>query len=264
MAGAFRRWNSRRRSPSMRALREAGPPLRWIVAAIPLALAVVVVLYVAGVENRALLVAIPFVAFVLVCFIDRDGWRIRMAMAEVAGAPARAVAMGQDPDRRDVRRRLARRAPRCPGGRPGVDAGHAGEARGGARARHIRVRRNATGRPEPGAHADPVRGRRTRRSLGQARRWQPSMPRPRRLPLRPTNAATSGCRWPGRSRGSGSVAGSRGATISRTAFATSGPYQVSRRYQAFHAIQQFALPIAYVGALLIVWGLGLADALLRG
>ena len=88
MAGAFRRWNARRRSPSMRALREAGPPLRWIVAAIPLALAVVIVLYVAGVENRAVLVAIPFVAFVLVCFIDRDGWRIRMAMAEVAGASA--------------------------------------------------------------------------------------------------------------------------------------------------------------------------------
>ena len=85
MAGAFRRWNARRRSPSMRALREAGPPLRWIVAAVPLALAVVIVLYVAGVHNRAVLVAIPFVAFVLVCFIDRDGWRIRMAMAEVAG-----------------------------------------------------------------------------------------------------------------------------------------------------------------------------------
>ncbi len=85
MAAAFRRWNARRRSPSMRALREAGPPIRWIVAAIPLALAAVIVLYVAGVENRAVLVAIPFVAFVLVGLIDRDGWRIRMAMAEVAG-----------------------------------------------------------------------------------------------------------------------------------------------------------------------------------
>ena len=84
MAAAFRRWNARRRSPSMRALREAGPPIRWIVAAIPLALAAVIVLYVAGVENRAVLLAIPFVAFVLVGLIDRDGWRIRMAMAEVA------------------------------------------------------------------------------------------------------------------------------------------------------------------------------------
>jgi hypothetical protein len=68
----------------MRALREAGPPIRWIVAAIPLALAAVIVLYVAGVNNEAVLLAIPFVAFVLVGLIDRDGWRIRMAMAEVA------------------------------------------------------------------------------------------------------------------------------------------------------------------------------------
>ena len=54
----------------------------------------------------------------------------------------------------------------------------------------------------------------------------------------------------------------------RTEFANAirdlGPFQVTRRYQVFHAIQQFALPIAYVGALLIVWGLGLGDALLRG
>ena len=84
MAGAFRHWNARRRSPSMRALRDAGPPIRWIVAAIPLALAVVIVLYIAGVEDRAVLLSIPFVAFVLVCLLDRDGWRIRMGMAEVA------------------------------------------------------------------------------------------------------------------------------------------------------------------------------------
>ena len=62
----------------------SGTALRWIAAAIPLALAAVVVLYVAGVENTAVLVVIPFIAFVLVGIIDRDGWRIRMAMAEVA------------------------------------------------------------------------------------------------------------------------------------------------------------------------------------
>ena len=53
----------------------------------------------------------------------------------------------------------------------------------------------------------------------------------------------------------------------RTEFANAirdlGPFQVTRRFQVFHAIQQYALPIAYVLALLIVWALGLGDALLR-
>jgi len=31
----------------------------------------------------------------------------------------------------------------------------------------------------------------------------------------------------------------------------------------FHAWQHYALPVAYVGALLIVWGLGLLDVLTR-
>ena len=90
------------------------------------------------------------------------------------------------------------------------------------------------------------------------------MLRPRRRRLRPTSAATSGCRWPGRSRGCESAAGSRGARDFADAIRDLGPFQVTRRYQVFHAIQQFALPIAYIGALLIVWGLGLGDALLRG
>ena len=88
----------------MRALREAGPPVRWIIAAIPLAVAVVIVLYVAGVENRAVLLAIPLVAFVVVCLIDRDGWRIRMAMAEVAGRQRERWQWGRLPIDAIVRR----------------------------------------------------------------------------------------------------------------------------------------------------------------
>ena len=192
----------------MRALREAGPPLRWIVAAIPLALAVVVVLYVAGVENRALLLAIPFVAFVLVCFIDRDGWRIRMAMAEVAG----------------------RQRERWRWGRIPIDAMSADAWL----AAHACTRR--------------LELRRARAPLPSARRacWRAGLVR-----MQPSAA-------PNRR------AGERWRTDFANAVRDRGPFQVSRRYQVFHAIQQFALPIAYVGALLIVWGLGLADALLQG
>ena len=41
-----------------------------------------------------------------------------------------------------------------------------------------------------------------------------------------------------------------------------GSFRPPRRYVAFHAIQQYALPLAYVLAWLIVGWLGIADALL--
>jgi hypothetical protein len=84
VAGAVRRWYARRRSPSIRALREAGPPTWWLLAAAPLSLIPVVVLFAAGVNNLAVFLAMPVIAFVLVGLLDRKGWRIRMAMTEVA------------------------------------------------------------------------------------------------------------------------------------------------------------------------------------
>jgi hypothetical protein len=81
---AVRRWNTRRRSPSARALRDAGPPTRWLVIAAVLSLIPIVLLFAAGVGDITALFALPFLAFVLVGRLDRDGWRIRLAMAELA------------------------------------------------------------------------------------------------------------------------------------------------------------------------------------
>ena len=41
------------------------------------------------------------------------------------------------------------------------------------------------------------------------------------------------------------------------------PFAVEPRFRLVHVIQQYALPIAYAGALLIVWALGLLDRLFR-
>jgi hypothetical protein len=81
---AVRRWNARRRSPSARAVRDAGPPTWWLVVAAVLSLIPVVLLFTAGVDNIAALLAMPFLAFVIVGRLDRNGWRLRLAMAELA------------------------------------------------------------------------------------------------------------------------------------------------------------------------------------
>ena len=246
----------------MRALREAGPPVRWIIAAIPLAVAVVIVLYVAGVENRAVLLAIPLVAFVVVCLIDRDGWRIRMAMAEVAGrqrerwqwgtlpidgmsaetwltahpdAPptARASVMatvGRHEEALDLVRSASAETPQDAVNLARLRILFAAEARGDHSVQNALAALD--GAPELGGIPSDER-RSQRLALAWSLAW---------LRIR------AGEPW-------------------RTEFANAirdlGPFQVTRRFQVFHAIQQYALPIAYVLALLIVWALGLGDALLR-
>jgi hypothetical protein len=81
---AVRRWNTRRRSPSARALRDAGPPIRWLMIAAVVSLVPTVLLFAAGVENIGALFALPFLAFAVAGRLDRNGWRIRLAMAELA------------------------------------------------------------------------------------------------------------------------------------------------------------------------------------
>lgn len=78
------RLRARFTAPSIRVLREAGPPVRWLVAAGIVGLSAVVVLYLAGLRSAPVLVAVPLIAFVVACAADRDGWRIRMAVAELA------------------------------------------------------------------------------------------------------------------------------------------------------------------------------------
>ena len=81
---AVRRWNARRRSPSARAVRDAGPPTSWLVIAAVLSLVPIVVLFAAGVDNAAALFSMPFLAFAIAARLDRDGWRLRLALAELA------------------------------------------------------------------------------------------------------------------------------------------------------------------------------------
>jgi hypothetical protein len=262
VAGAFRRWNARRRSPSIRALRDAGPPIRWLIGAIPLAVTVVAVLYVAGVENRAVLLAIPLVAFVLVCLIDRDAWQIRMAMAEVAGrqrerwqwgtlpiealsaemwlatyadapAVARASVMatvGRHEDALDLVRSASAESPQDAVNLARLRILFEAEERGDHSVEDALAALDAA--PELGDVPSAER-RLQRLALAWSLAW-----------LR----IHAGEQW-------------------RTDFASAirdlGPFQVTRRVQAFHAIQQYALPIAYALALLIVWTLGLGDTLLR-
>ena len=237
----------------MRALREAGPPIRWIVAAIPLALAAVVVLYVAGVDNQAVLLAIPFVAFVLVGLIDQDGWRIRMAMAEVAGAPARAVAHGAGSrsiaPSADAWLDRASRCPSRPHARPML--GTVGRREEAIALSDAAVRRDATGRVGTCAACGSCRltadGRRSTRSEASAALDDSSVSEiggcsaRRGAPLPAAVAAPWSIAWLRDPR--------RRAVArrdSRTPFATSGPSTSPVATSVFHAIQQFALPIAYV------------------
>jgi hypothetical protein len=262
VAGAFRRWNARRRSPSIRAIREAGPPFRWILVAVPVALIAVIVLYVAGVENRAVLVASPLVAFILVGLLDRDGWRIRMAMAEVAVRQRERWRWGTLPiDPISAEAWLSANADAPPVARAGVlaTAGRHEEARAlveastadtpldAANLARLRILFAAEARGDHSiaeavdalaaaqemAHVPAEEGRNQRLAMAWSLAW---------LRIR------AGEPW-------------------RDDFADVirplAPFRVRGRYQVFHVVQQYALPLAYVGALVIVWGLGLMDILLR-
>jgi hypothetical protein len=260
VAAAFRRWNARRRSPSIRALRDAGPPFRWIVAAIPVALIAVIVLYVAGVENRAVLVATPLVAFILVGLLDRDGWRIRMAMAEVALRQRERWRWGTLPiDPISAESWLSAHADAPPAARASVlaTAGRHDEARAlvesataetpqdalnlvrlrtlfGAEARgdhSIHGAVDALAATPEIANVNAEEGRSQRLAMAWSLAW---------LRIR------AGDPW-------------------RDDFATVirplAPFRVRGRYQVFHAVQQYALPLAYAAAVLIVGAFGLFEIL---
>jgi hypothetical protein len=94
---AVRRFKIRYRSPSFRALRDAGPPTSWLVAGAVLCFVPIGLLYVAGADNAAALLTVPFLVFALVARLDRDGWRIRMALSEVAYQQRRRWRWGRLP-----------------------------------------------------------------------------------------------------------------------------------------------------------------------
>jgi hypothetical protein len=259
---AVRRFNSRRRSPSIRALRDAGPPIRWLIAGGVASLVFVVVLFVVGVRDTRALVAVPFLVFVAVCAADRQGWRVRMATAEVAARQRERWQWGQlpiDPLAADAW--LAAHADAPPEVRATVlaTAGRPDEARA------------LLARASPSTPLDTVRLERLRilfaaeaaedHSIDDALARLDRVPALAEVPADEQRYQRLSLAW--------SIAwlriraGEPWRDDLAKAIRPFAPFAVEPRFRLVHVIQQYALPIAYAGALLIVWGLGLLDRLLR-
>lgn len=259
---AVRRFNSRRRSPSIRALRDAGPPIRWLIAAGFLSIPLVILLFMAGVRDTRVLVAAPFALFVAVCAADRRGWRVRMATAEVAARQRERWRWGPlpiDPLAADAW--LAAHADAPPEVRATVlaTAGRPGEARA------------LLERASPSTPLDTVRLERLRilfaaeaaedHSIDDALTRLAEVPALRDMPADEQRYQRLSLAW--------SIAwlriraGEPWRDDLAEAVRPFAPFSVPPRFRLIHVIQQYALPIAYAGALLIVWGLGLVDVLFR-
>jgi hypothetical protein len=260
VATAFRRWNARRRSPSIRALREAGPPTWWLVIAAPLSLIPVVVLFAAGVNNLAVFLVMPFLGFVLVGLLDRDGWRIRMAMTEVALRQRerwRWDTLPIDPISAEVWLAAHGDAPPAPRAAVLATAGRHEEARS--------LVESATGEtPQDTLNLARLRilfaaeadgNHAVRDALGAL----DAAPEMAEVPEDERRAQRLALAW--------SLAWLRIRAHEpwRTDFGGAirdlAPFRVRRRYQVFHVVQHHALAIAYAAAVLIVGSFGLFDIL---
>jgi hypothetical protein len=259
---AVRRFNSRRRSPSIRALRDAGPPIRWLIAGVLASLLLVIVLFVVGVRDSRVLIAVPFVVFLAVCAADRRGWRVRMATAEVAAQQRQRWQWGQlpiDPLAADAW--LAAHTDAPPEVRATVmaTAGRPDEARA------------LLERVSPATPLETVRLERLRILFAAEATDDPSIddalarldqvPGLGDLPTDEQRYQHLSLAW--------SIAwlriraGEPWRDDLAEAVRPFAPFRVPPRFRVLHVIQQYALPIAYVGALLIVWGLGLLEILFR-
>lgn len=257
---AFRRFDARRRSPSYRAIQLAGPPVRWLVAAGVVGLASVVVLALAGVRDPIVLVALPLIAFTVACLLDRVGWRIRMATAELAALQRMRWTRGRlpaDPLSAEAWLVANPEAPVLDRVAVMVTAGRMAEAR------QLAAGAVAT-TPD-----DAVRLARMRLTVDAALAGvAPSRAAVEAFERLPELAAIA---VPERRYQRLSLAWSiawleiHAKRPWRTALAQAlrdlGPFRPPLRYVAFHAVQQFALPIAYLLAWLIVGWLGLPDIL---
>jgi hypothetical protein len=257
---AFRRFDARRRSPSYKAIQLAGPPVRWLVGAGFAGLAVVVILALSGVRDSTVLIAVPPIAFTVACLLDGDGWRIRMATGELAALQRLRWSRGQlpaDPLSAEAWLGAHPDAPALDRMAVMVTAGRTAEASrladGVVGATPVDVVRLARMRltvaaalagvapdraaveaferlPELATIDEPER-RYQRLSLAWSIAWlEINADRPWRAAL-------------------------------AEALRDLGPFRPPRRFVAFHALQQFALPIAYVLAWLIVGWLGITDLL---
>jgi hypothetical protein len=259
---AVRRFNSRRRSPSIRALRDAGPPVRWLIAAVIASLLVVVVLFVVGVREGRVLVVVPFFVLLATCAADRRGWRIRMATAEVAVRQRERWQWGRlpiDPLAADAW--LAAHADAPPEVRATVlvTAGRQDEARA------------LLATASPADPVDRVRVERLRilfaaeevedHSIDDALARLDRVPELADIPADEQRSQRLSLAWSMawlRIR-----AGEPWRDDLARAVLPFAPFRVTPRFLFVHVVQHYAFPIAYVGALFIVWGLGLLDILLQ-
>src|SRR5262245_35832000 len=253
---AVRRWNSRRRSPSVRALRDAGPPFRWLVVGGVVAILAVVALFLVGIRDTRQLLIVPFAVFVAVCAADRRGWLVRMATAELALRQRERWTWGRLPIEpiaaeawlsshadapADVRATVMTMAGRVGDARVLLDEAAPADPLEAVRLARLRILFAAQA---AGDHSivDPLA------TLERAPEFDA-------VPAAEQRYQRLSLAW--------SIAWLRikdrepwrddyGEAIRPLA-----PFHVPLRYQIFHVVQQYALPIAYVGALLIVWGLGL-------
>jgi hypothetical protein len=258
VVNAIRRIKARRTAPAYRAIVDAGPSTASLVMSGAVALVVVVGLYAIGVHDRTLLIAVPLVAFIVACLADRDGWRVRMATAELAALQRNRWTQGTlptDPISAEAWLQANPEAPgsyrsaamvtagRLPEARAMIDAAVAQtpeEALQIARLRlTIDARLGETALDRQGVEAF-LRMPELSMVTEAERRYQ-------RLSLAWSEAwilIHAGRTW-------------RGGFLS--SLRSLEPFNPPIRYVAFHAIQQFALPIAYGLAWLIVSSLGLTD-----
>lgn len=269
---AVRRWDARRRTPSVKALQSAGPPTRWLVVAAVVGVLAVSALFVAGVRDGGILVWVPFVAFVIACAADRDGWRIRMATGELATAQRQRWTWGALPIDPLSAEAWLREFPEAPApvragvlltaGRPtdalalveDVEGSTPEEAVHLARLRLTMTAVAAAGE-DPDAADEPAGGFdwdviESFERVPALALLPPAAQRYHRLSLAFSlawRAIRAGRPW-------------------REPFAAAirdlGPFRPRAPHVLFHLTQQFALPIAYAAALLIVTALGLSDSFL--
>ena len=260
MAGAFRRWNARRRSPSIRAIREAGPPTWWLVIAAPLSLIPVVVLFAAGVNNLAVFLVMPFLAFVLVGLLDRDGWRIRMAMTEVALRQRERWRWGTlpiDPISAEAWLSANADAPPVPRAAVLATAGRHEEARSLVEASTADTPLDAVNLARLRIlFAAEARGD---HSIAEAVDALAAAPEMANVPAEEGRHQRLAMAW------SLAWLRIRAGEPWRDDFAAVirplAPFRVRRRHQVFHAVQHYALAFAYAAAVLIVGSFGLFDFL---
>ena len=255
-----RRWNVRRRSPSIRALRDAGPPLRWLIVAGVVGVGMVIVLFLAGVHDGRVLVWVPGMTLLVASSADRDGWRIRMAMAEVATRQRDQWQTARLPiDPLSAEAWLAARpdAPVRERASALVTAGRHADARALLEDAVGETASESVGIGRLRLVLDPaVMGGSDEQGLAQLE----ALPAFDRL--------TAGERRYHRLSLAWSMAWQRieRGRPWRESFAEAArhaaPFRVPLRFRAFHALQQLAVPVAYALALLILSALGLTDALL--